>query len=102
MKTKRIAILLGGVILFASGCRTAGVPDPIKVLANPATGQRERFFPEIWYKVPANYDQAKHLRSWTRQKNQGGFTVEISPEEDRAALAELRRRNLAKIRSELR
>ncbi len=74
-------------------CGSPGVPDPIKVLENPATGERARFFEEIPFKVPADYDEAKHLREWTKQQNDAGFKREIAPADDREALAELRRKN---------
>lgn len=76
-----------------ASCGSPSLPEPIKVLENPATGERARFFEEIPYKVPADYDEAKHLREWTKEQNDAGFTREIVPADDREALAELRRKN---------
>jgi hypothetical protein len=72
-----------------------GVPEPIMVLENPATGERVRFFREIPYKVPKDYDENKHLAEWMADHRKNGFTTEITPEADREQLAELRRKNLA-------
>ena len=42
-------------MLILVGCGSPGTPQPIKVLENPTTGERARFFPEIAYKIPADY-----------------------------------------------
>lgn len=76
------------------GCHDAGLPEPIKVLENPTTGERVRFFRENPVKVPQGYDETKHLADWTATQNQAGFTKEIAPKDDREKLAELRRKNL--------
>lgn len=81
-------------MVVATGCGNSGVPEPIKVLENPATGERVRFFREISYKVPKDYNEAKHLADWTAEQNKAGFTKEIAPKDDREKLAELRRKNL--------
>ena len=88
------------VLLFVLGLPLAGcgfprVPDPIKVLENPKTGERARFFREIPFKVPKDYDETKHLAEWSAQQGEAGFTKEITPVNDRAVLLEIRRRNLA-------
>ena len=72
-----------------------GIPEPIKVLENPTTGKRVRFFREIPFKVPPAYDEKKHITDWTAKQQKDGFTKEIAPEEDREQFAELRRKNLA-------
>lgn len=82
------------------GCGSAGLPEPIKLLENPSTGERERFYREIPYKVPTGYDEAKHLAEWTSAKDEAGFTKEITPEDDRERLAELRAKNLAAARQQ--
>lgn len=82
------------------GCSAAGLPEPIKVLENPTTGERMRFFPEIAYKVPADYDQTKHIAEWTAEKQQAGFTKEILPADDRKAVAESRAKNQARAKKE--
>ncbi len=83
MKLIRPLVVSLACILALVGCGSPGIPQPIKILENPATGERVRFFPEIAYKVPAGYDQAKHIATWTANKQQEGFTKEISPAEDR-------------------
>ena len=75
------------------GCGFAGVPKPIKVLENPSSGERVRFFREIGYKVPKGYDEKKHLAEWTATQDEAGFTKEITPEDDREALAALHAKN---------
>ena len=83
------------------GCNTSsvpgspGVPEPIRILENPATGVRVRFFREIPFKVPTGYDEKKHIADWTSKQNKDGFMKEITPEEDREQLAELRRKNFS-------
>ncbi len=72
-----------------------GVPVPIKVLENPTTGERVRFFREIPFKVPLAYDEKQHIADWTAKQQKDGFTKEIAPEEDGEQFAELRRNNLA-------
>jgi hypothetical protein len=64
-------------------------------LENPKTGERVRFSREVPLTVPRDYDEAKHVADWTARQEKAGFTKEITPEEDREALAELRRKNLA-------
>ena len=73
-----------------------GVPEPIKVLENLQTGERARFFREIAYKTPQGYDANRHMAEWVAARAKEGFTREISPEQDRPALAELRARGRAK------
>ena len=80
------------------GCGSPGVPQPIRVLENPTTGERVRFFREIGFKVPKGYDERKHLADWTATQEESGFTSEVFPEDDRARLAELRAKNLAASR----
>ncbi|MHC4404771.1 MAG: hypothetical protein ACYTG0_34410 [Planctomycetota bacterium] len=80
------------------GCGSPGVPEPIKVLEDPQTGERVRFFKEIWYKVPKDYNETKHLAEWTATQEEAGYTKEITPEDDRKRLAELRAKNRAASR----
>ncbi len=85
-------------VLFA-GCSSPsvpgspGVPEPICVLEDPDNGQRVRLYKEIPFKVPADYDEEKHIAEWTAKQNAHGYTKEISPEDDREQLAELRAAN---------
>ncbi len=75
------------------GCSSKAVPRALKVLENPTTGERVRFFREIPLKVPANYDETKHIAEWSATQAAAGFTNEITPEDDRTNLAELRKKN---------
>lgn len=52
-----------------------------------------RFFREIPFKVPSDYDESKHLATWTATQVAAGFTREVSPQADHDALAELREKN---------
>jgi hypothetical protein len=87
--------------LLVTGCSSSsvpgspGVPEPICVLENPETGDRVRFYKEIPFKVPAGYDEQKHIADWTAKQKDDGFTITIAPEDDRQQLAELRGKNLA-------
>jgi hypothetical protein len=95
-----IIMALCSLVNFA-GCGTPsvpgspGVPEPIMVLENPTTGERVRYFREISFKVPKDFDEQKALTEWTATQQKNGFTKEITPEDDRDELAELRRKNLA-------
>ena len=91
---KLYTLVLISLLCFI-GCSSPGVPEPIVVLENPETGERVRFFKEIPLKVPANYDESKHIADWTANQNANGFTELISPEEDRQQLAVLHEMNLA-------
>jgi len=72
-----------------------GVPEPIKVLENPQTDERVRFYKEIWFKRAKGYRQAKHMADWTESQNRADFTKEVSPADDRESLAALRAKNRA-------
>ena len=97
----RFLSLLFVFVLVMIGCSTSSVPgppagpEPIRVLENPETGDRARFYREIPFKVPADYDEQKHIADWTTKQKEQGFTLTISPEDDRQQLAELRSKNLA-------
>lgn len=88
-----------GLALSLLGCNSPsvpgspGVPEPIRVVENPQTGERARFFREIPFKVPATYNEAEAIANWKKDQAKLGFTKEISPEEDRERLAELRKKN---------
>lgn len=98
MRYFHLQILPFFVGLSLVGCGSLGVPEPIKVLENPTTGERARFFREIAYKVPKDYSETKHLAEWRDAQVSKGFTTEIKLEDDRDSLAELRKKNLAASR----
>ena len=45
-------------------------------MKNPETGQILQMCKEIWYKVPADYDEKKHIEQWKGEQRGKGFTVE--------------------------
>jgi hypothetical protein len=78
---------LGACVLALSallaGCGGhPGTPQPLKVVENPQTGERARFFQEDPLKTPAGYDQAAHLAAWVAARKEEGFTRDIPPGED--------------------
>ena len=104
MNISTLPKLLAASVLCVLGCNSPtvpdapGIPQPIRVLANPTTGERVRFFREHPLKVPAGYDEEKHLLEWTAEQQKRGFTKDILLEDDREQWAELRQRNLAAAR----
>ena len=62
--------------LTAFAC-SAEPPVPLVVLENPTTHQRANFYREIPFKVPANYDETKHIAQWKADQIAKGFTVVI-------------------------
>lgn len=73
-----LGALIGTLTLagLCSGCGPAR-PEVICVLQNPETGQRVEMFKEIGFKVPAGYDEKKHIEQWKAEQRQHGFTVEV-------------------------
>lgn len=67
-----ILLVAGGLL----GC-TPAKPKVICVMQNPTTGARVELFKEIPYKVPANYDEKKHIEQWKAEQIAKGYTVEI-------------------------
>jgi len=105
MKTSiRVMSLTAGILVCGCsfhGCGPSvsgepGVPEPIRVLENPKTNERTRFFREVPFKVPKDYDEKKHLAEWVAEKNKAGFTKEVSVADDREQWAEVRRKNRSK------
>ena len=71
------APLIGALMLaWAGGCGPAR-PGVICVMQNPETGQRVERNKEIWYKVPAGYDEQKHIEQWKEEQRRKGFTVTV-------------------------
>ena len=77
---KRFSMLLAASLIIASGCRPA-TPTVICQVRNPTTGQSVKLFEEIPYKVPADYDEAKHIAEWKAEQAKRGFTEQIEPTE---------------------
>jgi hypothetical protein len=72
-----LAALLGTLVVALSGGCGPARPRVIAVMKNPETGQRTEMYKEIWYKVPADYDQKKHIEQWKAEQHKKGFTVEV-------------------------
>lgn len=71
-----MSVLLGTLMLaLLGGCRAK--PEVICVMKNPAASQRVEMFKESWYKVPADYDETKHIEQWKAEQRKKGFTVEV-------------------------
>lgn len=83
----RLTSVLAGSVLLAGCGEHPGTPKPVKVVENPETGERARFFKESWLKLPAGYDHRAHLAAWVAARTAEGFTREISPRDDAAAWA---------------
>jgi alpha-L-fucosidase len=64
------------LLVVAGGCGRAK-PKPICTMENPETKQRVEMFREISFKVPADYDEKKHIEWWKAEQRKKGFTVEI-------------------------
>ena len=77
MLTIGLAGLTCALLLFLSGGCGRAKPKPICAMENPETKQRIEMFREIWYKVPADYDEKKHVEQWKAEQRKNGFTVEI-------------------------
>lgn len=85
MKKKVVALIVSGVVLLGLGVAAIATelnakPQVICVMQNPTTGERVEMFEEIWFKVPANYDEKKHIESWKAEQRGRGYTVEVATE----------------------
>ncbi len=71
-----MSVLLGRLMLaLLGGCQ--GKPEVICVIENPETSQPVEMFKESRLKVPADYDEKKHIESWKAEQRKKGFTVEV-------------------------
>ena len=64
------------VATFVPGC-TQPSPEVLCVMRNPQTGQTTTMYKEIPFKVPANYDEKKHIAQWKAEQVGKGFTDEV-------------------------
>jgi hypothetical protein len=64
------------VLVLSVGTLACSAPpaEPLVVLENPATGARVSFYREIPFKVPADYDETKHIAQWNADQAAKGFT----------------------------
>ena len=75
MKPLSISAALGfALTLFACSSKP---PVPMIVMENPSTHQRANFYREIPFKVPANYDETKHIAQWKETQRAAGYTVVV-------------------------
>ena len=68
---------LPALFLALLSCCVHAQPEVICTLENPHTGQRVQMFKEIPFKVPADYDEAKHIAMWKADQAAKGFTREV-------------------------
>lgn len=54
-------------------------PQVLCIMRNPQTGQTATMYKEIPFKVPANYDEKKHIAQWKKEQASKGFTEEVAP-----------------------
>lgn len=60
------------------GCGSSK-PVVICTMENPTTGTRVELFKEIPFKVPANYNEKRHIEEWKAEQVKKGFSREITP-----------------------
>ncbi len=73
-------IAITATVILASallGC-TPAKPKVICVMQNPSTGARVEMYKEIPFKVPANYDEKKHIEQWKAGQIAKGYSVDIT------------------------
>jgi hypothetical protein len=70
---------LVAVVLAVQLAACSNRPQVICELMNPQTGEHVQMFKEIWFKVPANYDETQHIASWKAAQAAKGFTVQVGP-----------------------
>lgn len=68
--------LLGPMLLALAAC-AGGKPIVLVTLENPTTGERVVMYKEDPFKVPSNYDEAKHIAQWKADQATKGFTREV-------------------------
>lgn len=71
MRTPRVHLLAALTLL---GCAPAK-PKVICIVQNPTTGATVEMFKEIPFKIPADYDEKKHIAQWKAEQAKKGFTV---------------------------
>jgi len=72
-----IAGVAAAALLLAAGC-TPPPPKVICEMVKPQTGEHARLFEECWFKVPAGYDERRHVATWRAEQIAKGFTVEVA------------------------
>jgi len=68
-------------VALAASC-TQPKPRVLCTLENPATRERLEMYEEIWFKVPRDYDEARHIAHWKERAAERGFTREVPRERE--------------------
>lgn len=71
-------LLLTLVVLAAAPACTQPKPEVLCVMKNPQTGKTVTMYKEIPFKVPADYDEPKHIAQWKQAQALKGFTEEVT------------------------
>jgi hypothetical protein len=72
--------LAASVAALLAVCAPSGpAPKPkvVCTMENPATGERVELYEELRFKVPHDYDEARHIAFWKAQQAEKGFTREV-------------------------
>ena len=74
----RIALIPVFILAIAMlGCAPAK-PKVICVMQNPSTGASVEMYQEIPSKVPADYDEQKHIEQWKSEQIKQGYSVDMT------------------------
>ena len=71
-------VVLSLVTLVALTACVQPPPTVLCVMRNPQTGATATMYKEIPFKVPANYDEQKHIAQWKQDQIRKGFSVEVT------------------------
>ena len=74
-----IAAAVAALTLSLVPACTPPRPEVIAVMRNPATGEQVHMYRENPLKVPAGYDEQKHIAQWKAEQRTRGFTEDASP-----------------------
>lgn len=65
------------IVVGLLGC-SPPKPKVIVAMENPATGARAELHRENAFKVPANYNEQKHIEEWKAEQIKKGYSVEVA------------------------
>ena len=71
MKPGHWLLLLLTITLLGCG---PGKGNILCILRNPTTGAHVEMYRELPFKVPAGYDEKKHIEQWKAEQRAKGFT----------------------------
>ncbi len=69
-------LLLSPLVLLAVPACKQPPPKVLCIMRNPQTGQTATMYKEIPFKVPADYNEQKHIAQWKLEQTGKGFTEE--------------------------